>query len=200
MSEYYSSLPTAIDVEGEVIPIKWDFRKSIAFETAMQSPRLTPEEQLTKLLEIYFDEKALIQIDSLVKEGLAESVLGSVFSFYRCGKADVKSTSSPKNKRPSYSFDYDSERIYAAFLEQYNVDLYKTESLHWWKFRAMFSNLSDGCEIIKIMQIRTRDIDKDMSPKERKALRQAKALYALPDLRTDEQIETDFADGFASMF
>ena len=64
----------------------------------------------------------------------------------------------------------------------------------------MFSGLSDATEIAKIMHIRAAEFEKGMSAKERAALRRAKKLYALPDLRTDEERDADFAEAFAAMF
>ena len=64
----------------------------------------------------------------------------------------------------------------------------------------MFSSLSDTTEIAKIMHIRTAEFEKGMTAKERAALRRAKRIYALPDLRTDAQRDDDFAAAFASAF
>lgn len=196
---FFDYLPESIVVGGTEIPIHWDFRASIAFESVIQDPRVKPEEQLYRLLELYFDREVLPLINNLGERGYAEDFLNAVFDFYKCGKT-VGTIGKDMSKRPAYSFEHDAERIYAAFLEQYGMDLYTVKNLHWWKFRAMFSNLSDTCEIVRIMQIRTKELEPGMTAKERRALKKAKSIYALPDLRTQEQIEADFVDGFSAMF
>lgn len=201
MSGLFQNLPTTITAGGVEIPIKWDFRASILFETAMQDLSLSFEAQTEAILKAYFGSEAITAIGRLVAEGKTEEFFSEIFRFYSCGRGpEPKHGEETKPGRPVYSFEHDENRIYAAFLEQYGMDLYTAENLHWWKFRAMFTNLPESCEIVRIMQIRGRPIDSSMPPKERRALRQAKAAYALPDLRTAEQIEADFAEGFSMMF
>lgn len=194
----FKQLPSAIYAGGLEIPINTDFRASMAFESLLQTPLDGPKEQTARILQIYFSDESLPLIGELVARESADTFLEAVLHFYRCGKEE-RGTASERSHRPIYSFIHDEDMIFAAFLQQYGIDLYNA-SMHWWKFRSMFSNLPDSCEIIKAMQIRGREMEPGMSGRERRALRKAKAAYTLPDLRTPEQIEADFADGFTSMF
>lgn len=51
-------------------------------------------------------------------------------------------------------YDIDSDYIYAAFLQQYGIDLIDIEYLHWHKFMAMIYGLSDDTKLAKIMGYR----------------------------------------------
>ena len=194
----FQSLPESILVDGSNIPINTDFRASIRFEALMQDARRTDEERVSGMLEAYFGESSLPAVYAACAAGKAEALFQAVMDFYRCG-APEPPQSSRQTKR-TYDFIADERRIYAAFSEQYGVDLYAVPYLHWWKFSAMFSGLSDATEIAKIMHIRAAEFEKGMSAKERAALRRAKKLYALPDLRTDDERDADFAEAFAAMF
>lgn len=198
MAAYFAELPKTIVVEGTEIPINTDFRASIAFEELIQNPQLTNESLVSGVLDSYFDESTAPMLAQLCAEGLSEALFRAIMDFYRCG--EPARPASGKTEKRAYSFSVDEKRIYAAFSEQYGIDLYSIGYLHWWKFSSMFSSLSDTTEIAKIMHIRTAEFEKGMTAKERAALRRAKRIYALPDLRTDAQRDDDFAAAFASAF
>lgn len=86
-----------------------------------------------------------------------------------------------------YSFEYDDDYIYAAFMTQYGIDLNSIEYMHWWKFRSMFNSLTNQCEFVKIMEYRSIDL-KDNMPKEQKAFyRKMKRIYALPSMDDEDK-------------
>lgn len=163
----------------------------------MQDPRLSDEARVAGTLSAYFDDGAAPVLQHLCRMGKAEALVAAILTFYRCGEPERPPTGRTER---SYSFSADERRIYAAFSEQYNIDLYAVPYLHWWKFSAMFLGLSDTTEIARIMHIRAAKFEKGMTAKERAALRRAKRLYALPDMRTDEQRDDDFANAFAAGF
>ena len=99
-----------------------------------------------------------------------------------------------------YSFEHDAEYIYAAFLDQYGIDLQDIEHLHWWKFRALFKGLKEDTLISKIMGYRSIEITNNMSDSEKKYYRKMKQIYALPDNRTQEEKERAFTNAIASIF
>ena len=70
------------------------------------------------------------------------------------------------------------------------------EELHWWKFKALFQGLKEDNKIVQIMGYRGMDLSKIKDKEERKHYKRLKKLYALPDMRTEEQKEADFAGAF----
>ena len=79
-----------------------------------------------------------------------------------------------------YSFQYDDDYIYAAFLEQYGIDLQDVEDLHWWKFRALFKGLREDTEIVKIMGYRSIEITSKMPKEQREFYKKMQSVHALP--------------------
>ena len=82
-------------------------------------------------------------------------------------------------------------------MQQYGIDLQDIEYLHWWKFKALFNGLAENTQFVKIMGYRAMDISKIKDKKEKKRYRELQRLYALPDMRTEEEKEYDFAEAFS---
>lgn len=53
----------------------------------------------------------------------------------------------------SLDFDIDADYIYAAFMEQYGIDLFEVD-LHWHKFLALLNGLNEEVTLSKIMSYR----------------------------------------------
>lgn len=101
-----------------------------------------------------------------------------------------------KKEKQIYSYEFDDELIYSAFKTQYKIDLQDIDYLHWWKFKAMFNGLNEDNKIIEVMGYREMDLSKIKDKKEKARYKKLKELYALPDMRTQEQKENDFACAF----
>ena len=167
-------MPTTIDIEGIEYEINSDFRTSILFELLMQDLELSEEEKIIQALTLYY-KKWPHNI---------EKAIDKMLWFYSCGKN--KNLKSNKNKSGSnaeqiYSFEYDDEYIYSAFLDQYGVDLQDIEYLHWWKFKAMFKALKEDNEIVKIMGYRALDLSKIDDKNQKEHYRKLKQMYKIPD-------------------
>lgn len=175
--------PQSVEIDGLQIPISSDFRVSILFEIAMQDRELSDMEKLQIVLDLYFPDTYI----SDTKQAIEQAIW-----FYSRGRKESESSGTGKHKE-IYSFEYDDEYIYSAFLEQYGIDL-NLEELHWWKFKALFRGLKEDCLMSKIMGYRAMDISSDMSKAEQKHYRKMKELYALPDLRSQEEKEKEFAE------
>lgn len=80
-------------------------------------------------------------------------------------------------------FELDGEYIYAAFLQDYGIDLIEQQGkLHWKKFLALFQGLSDDTRIKQIMQIRGMDLPKPNKHNQDQIQKilELKSYYALP--------------------
>lgn len=184
--------PESVIIGGSEYEINSDFRASILFELLMQDDDVEPTEKLEKALGLYFP-------DGYPDGEDITDIFKAILWFYRCGRTDKEKKISRPNgsenaeddqnsddepdsgpSERAYSFDYDDEYIYAAFLQQYAIDLADIEYLHWWKFRAMFKGLDHNCEFAKIMGYRTARITKEMSKSEKAFLRKMKTVHALP--------------------
>ena len=116
--------------------------------------------------------------------------------FYSCNENKQNENKKTDNKKGKqiYSYEFDDEHIYSAFMEQYKIDLNSIKYLHWWKFKALFNDLNENIQFSKIMSYRAMDLSKIKDKDMKKQYRKLKTLYALPDMRSEEEKESDFAD------
>lgn len=186
-------LPSKVEIEGNDYAINTDFRYGILFELLMQDDDLLDDEKMYNAINLYYPS---------IPNNLSLAVEKMLW-FYKCGKeSEIKESSNSSNQEPKgeiYSFEYDDDYIYAAFLEQYGVDL-QDDNLHWWKFRALFKSLNENVMISKIMSYRSMRIDNNMSDSEKSYYRKMKEIYKLPDGRTREEKEVDFNSSMSKMF
>lgn len=166
-----------------------DFRNAIMFELLMQNPKYSLQVKAYQSLKLFYPN--LEQVTS------TEKALNDIIWFYSYSKNNKKtSQESTRREKQIYSYEYDDELIYSAFKTQYHIDLQDIEYLHWWKFKSMFNGLNADNKIIEVMGYRAMDLSKIKDKKEKARYKKLKELYALPDMRTQEQKESDFACAF----
>ena len=195
-------LPTTLDVNGRSYPINSDFRTGILFAELMADSDLEDEEKLGAGLELFFglqDENT--EETGLTAEDLVEAI-EAIYWFYRGGYEDYEEDHETGNGRskPVMSYSHDAPYIYAAFLDQYGIDLQDVEYLHWWKFRAMMRGLSEDCKLSKIISYRATQITSEMTKNEKAFYRRMKRLYALPEPRDEDTRDADWNDALSAFF
>ena len=172
--------------------IRTDFRESIKFELLMQDRRIEEEKKIILAINLYFRNPRIKNGEDLKR--LADDIIW----FYSCGKTQENNwvQASDNRKKQIYSYEFDAEYIYSAFMEEYKIDLNK-QYLHWWKFKALFRSLNEDVLFSKIMKYRTTDLNKIKDKETKKFYKKMKKIYALPDMRTEEEKENDFAEAFS---
>lgn len=193
MNMLIDPLPKKVEISGKKYEIRSDFRISILFELMMLDPEVPDDMKVVNGLNLYYPELP----------GDIEEASNKMVWFYKRGKEDNAYTKKLAEKEVEkdriYSFDYDDDYIYAAFLYQYGIDLNNIKYMHWWKFRAMFNSLTDENEFVKIMGYRAMDITKDMSKEQQKFYRKMKKIHEIPKSKDEaekqEQIESILMNG-----
>lgn len=174
-------LPKEVNIEGEDYKINSDFRTSILFELLMQDNSISEEEKIIQALELYYP---------ILPTDLNKAIEGILW-FYRCGKDEVENKNKGTGKSTSvYSFNYDDDYIYSAFLDQYSIDLQDVNYLHWWKFKAMFKSLKEDNEIVKIMGYRAMDVNKIKDKEQKAHYKKMQDLHKIP-INKDEKGKLD---------
>ena len=171
------------------LKIRTDFRESIKFELLMQDKNIKKEDKIVLALKLYYYDV------SKVKD--IKKAINDILWFYRCGEEIKEETGQENNEekiKQIYSYEFDDKYIYSAFLEQYNIDLNSIKYLHWWKFKALFNGLNEKTKIVKIMGYRAMNISKIKNKEMKKHYEEMKKIYALPDMRNEEEKEADFAE------
>ena len=178
------------EVVKDRIKINFDtnFRIGVAFEIMMQNPKYSMQAKTYQALKLFYPEM------NKIKD--TKKAIDDIIWFYSCGKSEEKT--SQKNKKSKnkqiYSYEFDNDLIYSAFKNQYNVDLEEIEYLHWWKFRAMFNGLKSDNRIVEIMGYRAMDLSKIKDKDMKKHYKQLQEEHKLPDMRSEEEKEEDFAE------
>lgn len=178
------------EVVKDRIKIDFDtnFRIGIAFEIMMQNPKYSMQAKTYQALKLFYPEM------NKIKD--TKKAIDDIIWFYSCGKSEEETsqkTRKGKNKQ-IYSYEFDNDLIYSAFKNQYNVDLEEIEYLHWWKFRAMFNGLKSDNRIVEIMGYRAMELSKIKDKDMKKHYKQLQEEYKLPDMRSEEEKEEDFAE------
>ncbi|WP_346961626.1 bacteriophage Gp15 family protein [Clostridium sp.] len=176
-------LPQKVEIDNIEYRINYDFHTSILFEIMMQEDELDDKEKINNALLLYYP---------VIPDNFEEAIK-QILWFYRGGK-EINGGSSGvamgKSTR-AYSFEYDDDYIYSAFLTQYGIDLQDIEDLHWWKFKAMFKSLKEDNEIVKIMGYRSMTINSNMSKEQKDFYSNMKKIYAIPLSKSKKQKVTE---------
>lgn len=169
-------LPETVLVDGIEYPIQCDFRIGMKFER-LKNSAANDWDRVVRLLQAYYPR---------IPANIAGAIEGMMW-FYRCGEPEEKEEDNGRRQRyqrrnskaPAYSFAQDAPYIYAAFKEQYGIDL--TESkMHWWKFMALFESLNEDTKMSRIMYY--RKVNTSGLPKgERAFINEMKKLYEITD-------------------
>mgnify|MGYP003248142868 FL=1 len=174
------------------LKIRTDFRESIKFELLMQDNTIKDSDKVIIALKLYYYKPS--EITNI------KTAVDDMLWFYRCGK-DIKIKENndidkqvEKKQKQIYSYEFDAEYIYSAFMEQYKIDLNSIQYLHWWKFKALFTSLNENVLFSKIMEFRTIKLSKIKDKSMKEYYSKMKKLYALPDMRSEEEKEEDFAN------
>ena len=147
-------LPSSVQVGNSTFDIETDFRASISFYLMIEAG----EENIFKLFSPFFPKGLPLDISGAVE---------AVLYFLRGGDATEEKTQKTASK-PSYSYNVDSEAIYADFWRFYNLDL-SQDNLHWWTFRSLLMGLPEDSNFKNRIYYRTCNL-KDLPQKERKRI------------------------------
>lgn len=197
-------LPQKVKIGGTERDINSHFRTAILFEILMDDDTVSDSEKGLRALKLFYPE--LPKTEKEVSDAVQQMLW-----FYRCGKEpneymrqkEKKIQETGQTESRIYDFNYDDDYIYAAFIQQYGINLNAIEYMHWWEFRALFKSLTNQTEFVKIMEYRGMEISSDMSDKEKSFYKKMKSVYALPvpkeeSERMDAIVEALMGDGDVS--
>jgi hypothetical protein len=183
------ALPEAVEINGSDVPIESDFRTCIRFEQLLNDHTINDTVRTNTAIAMFYG--SVMVLDRI-------AAINAILWFYSCGKFDPNQPPKPQGKRPRKIYDYseDSRLIYAAFLDQYGIDLQDVAYLHWWKFCAMQAGLKRDAEFVQVMSYRAIDLRHIKNKELRAQYSRLQSLYALPDMRTHEEKIADAAAAF----
>ncbi len=187
MSILTEQLPAEVLVGGKTYSIRTDFRVWVQFSQLAFSGK-SDAVSVAQMLTLIFEE-----LPPDMKE-----TFSALMDFYSFQRESVRASQGKNNKRV-FDYDADAGYIYAAFLQQYGIDLTRA-NMHWWTFKTLFDSISEDTHFGKILQYRCTDTTQIKDKEMKKFYQKMKQAYALPDNRTEEQKERDFAEGLSGLF
>ncbi|POP31631.1 hypothetical protein C3B58_15545 [Lactonifactor longoviformis] len=153
-----------------------------SFDTVLEIQNLFQEESLTEVDKIKQALKMLV-VNEYQLIGLSLSQQADLLTkiFKEC--INIKNRgSSKKDTVPIFDFEKDGEYIYSSFMSDYGIDLLSERGkLHWKKFIALFSGLSEHTKIMEVIKIRTMKVPRynGHNQDEIQAILDLKSCYAL---------------------
>lgn len=186
----------SVDIGSKKYEIDADFRTIMNIEGIIFGKEVTEDQknfakEMMKEIEInekdaitnakYYDALKIFYKDNIPDD--LEEAMEKMLWFYSCGKEE---TSKVKTKKKVISFEYDFDYINAGFMQDYKIDLFEVDFLHWWKFMSLFSALHDDCKICEIIGYRSAEL-KNFDKEQRKRVREMQKIYALPDEISKEE-------------
>ena len=164
-------LQDKIKINNIEYPINTDYRAWLKFQNLIKDLK-EDEESFVKVLSFFVEIELDFEIN-FFKEALEECV-----SFF-VGKNSKNSTSSSSDNKKVFDFEKDEKYIYSAFLQEYNIDLYTIENLHWHKFKSLLESLSEETQLSKIIQYRSVELSKIKDKEQKKYYKKMKEIYSL---------------------
>lgn len=189
-------LPVSVDIGSKKYEIDADFRTIMNIEGIIFGKEVTEDQknfakEMMQEVEInekdaitnakYYDALKIFYKDNIPDD--LEEAMEKMLWFYSCGKEE---TSKTKTKKKMISFEHDFDYINAGFMQDYKIDLFEVDFLHWWKFMSLFSALHDDCKICEIIGYRSAEL-KNFDKEQRKMIREMQKIYALPDEISKEE-------------
>lgn len=165
------ALPKSVWIDGNEYEINCSFRIGMQFESILNG-NTNDTQKTIQLLKMYYPK---------IPENI-EKAIDKMIWFYRCGEEEKEEEQKQRyqrrtSKEPAFSFSQDAPYIYAAFKEQYDIDLTECD-MHWWKFMALFESLNEDTKMSKIMYYRKASVS-GMSKERRAFINEMKKLYKI---------------------
>lgn len=165
------NLQNSIIINKIEYEIKTDFRIWLKFQEIIENLK-EDEESFLKILSFFIEIGLDFEINHF------DEAFEKVVEFF-IGKNQYGSSTTSKNEKV-FDFKKDESYVYSAFLQEYRIDLYDIEELHWHKFKSLLHSLSDNCELTKIIGYRSADTSK-MDKEQKKFYNKMKRMYSLED-------------------
>ena len=155
-------------------PIDWDFRPMVWFNG--QYLRLPEDEK--GLPELARETMRRFYCVAVPPEEEVDAFKALV-EFYTAGPQEVADRpGSSRTEELALDYVTDGPAIVAAFQQAYGIDLTRAR-LHWWRFKALMSNLPEETQLAKIIGFRTAD-PAQFQGAERERRAELKERFALP--------------------
>lgn len=167
------TLPTTLTLDGKKYPIHTDFRRWIIVTELFSDDDVPAGVKAGLAGEILFSGENPVSASGGVR--LYAELVREISRFISCGRNTENSEKSANAERV-FDFTADSERIYAAFMQVYGIDLCDPSvTLHFLKFMALLRSLPRDTEFMRVIELRCTDVSGIENDELRRRIRRARA-------------------------
>lgn len=169
----FEPFPDLAQVDGELFPIETSWRKMALIETLLFNDKVSETYKYYKILDIFYKGKTPKNTQRAIDEFM---------KFYRCYNGVENGTIHKENKKVlrGYCFEEDSTLLFNAFYKM-GIDL-TTDNMHWFKFKALLTEIPKDCTLYNLIYIRTVDI-KGLDKQQKKYILEYRKKYSLEKTR-----------------
>lgn len=182
-----SDLPNKIKVNNNIYEINCDFRSIISTLRAFEDDELTYQEKLFVMLNNLYKTEVL-------KEDIDEAI-NKAIKFIDLGKENEDDNKSTPGNR-IYSFQKDANYIFSGILQTHTIDLEKQKDMHWWKFMALFMDMSSECTFGEMIYFRKRKLEGKLTKEEAKQYEKIKDIVDLDYVKKPSQARKEFFEKY----
>lgn len=157
-------------VNNKQVAIRSDFRSCLKINLAYESQVLGRAEKQAVLLAWFYP---------ILPPNVEEAFIKAVQFLNQDAQENEDEDAEPRPR--VFSFEKDSQLIYAAFKQTHDIDL-QTAQLHWYQFLALFGDLHPDTSFCQLRNLRYRLKTGKATKEERQAASEIHELIELPDL------------------
>lgn len=155
-------------IDGERFDIDTRFETAIECERIAQDETIGDTERALAIIYKLFGDKGIDENEKW------DTLIKAAVQYLSCGKKS--DNNHPDAEKPDMDYIEDERYIKTSFLQEYNIDLSKTE-LHWWDFYDLLNGLTENAVLSRVRYIRDYDVSNLKDSKEKqKILKQKQAL------------------------
>lgn len=185
--------PNAIQIYDKIFDIETNARLWLNI-----SIQLSKVNNAYQVIDILF---SAIKNKKDINEEYNNKLLEKLYWFLNCGKTNNEiKTESEKARSGSneklYSFEKDDTLIFSAFYRTYKIDIEaELDTLHWWKFMAMFNDLDEKSKLVGVymyyrgLDINESSIYKHASEREKQKILEMKNFVSLESKNMGSNID-----------
>ena len=175
-------LPTSLDINGKMYPIRTDFRDVLTIISAFNDPEIDDGEKLFACLYILYED-----FDTL-RESEYEEAYKQAVRFIDCGEEPKEDGRHPR----LMDWEQDERILFPAINSAAGYEVRARKYVHWWTFMGYFMEIREGVfsQVLQLRQKKQRG--KKLEKWEQEFWRSNKDLCVLqPKLSEKEKEERD---------